>query len=97
MSKFQDKYRIESTRLQNWDYGSIGWYFVTICVKDRADVFGEIEDRVMKLSPLGETVQQYLIEIPDHFPHTALDAFVVMPNHVHAIIIDQGGTSGDIA
>ena len=87
MSKFKNKYRIKSTRLPEWDYASAGWYFVTICVKDRRPDFGRVHDGVMQLSALGQIAHQFLTDIPDHFLHTQMDAFVVMPNHVHAIIV----------
>lgn len=87
MGKFKGKYRIESIRLPEWDYASAGWYFVTICVKDRRPDFGRVHDGAMQLSALGQIAHQFLADIPDHFPHTQMDAFVVMPNHVHAIIV----------
>jgi putative transposase len=87
MVKFKDKYRIETTRLPGWDYAALGWYFVTICVKNREPVFGRIQNGEMLLSPLGEIAHQFLADIPQHFPHASIDAWVVMPNHVHAIVI----------
>jgi REP element-mobilizing transposase RayT len=100
--KFQNKYRISSTRLQNWDYGWNAPYFVTICTQKREHYFGEIVDGKMQFSEIGKIAQQFWHEIPDHFPFVILDAFVVMPNHVHGIIIinktgdgcDGGGDGG---
>ncbi len=85
--KSKDKYRILSSRLQNWDYSSNGYYFITICTKERQHYFGEIINNVMCLSKIGEIVQKYWVEIPIHFSFIELDEFVVMPNHVHGIII----------
>jgi len=85
--KFQNKYRISSTRLQNWDYGSNAAYFVTICTQNREHYFGEITNGSMYLSEIGHLANKYWLEIPEHFPFVELDAFVVMPNHVHGIII----------
>ena len=85
--KFQNKYRIKSTRLQNWDYGSNAAYFVTICTQNREHYFGEIINGSMYLSEIGHLANKYWLEIPEHFPFVELDAFVVMPNHVHGIII----------
>ena len=85
--KFQNKYRLASTRLQDWDYGWSAAYFVTICTKDREYFFGEINDDVMKLSEIGKLAENFWLEIPQHFPFVILDAFVVMPNHVHGIIL----------
>ena len=87
MKKFQNKYHIESTRLQNWDYGSNAAYFITICTKNRNHFFGKIIDKKMQLSEIGKMANKYWDEIPEHFPFVKLDAFVVMPNHVHGIII----------
>jgi len=87
MTKFRGKYRIESTRLQNWDYTSPGYYFVTICTKFRQLLFGELEEGDMRLSPVGEIAWRYWADIPSHFANANLDEFVVMPNHVHGILI----------
>jgi len=87
MKKFQNKYRIPSARAQWWDYGGDGAYFVTICTAHRECYFGTIAESVMILSDLGKIVQKYWLEIPNHFSHIKLDAFVVMPNHFHGIII----------
>jgi REP element-mobilizing transposase RayT len=85
--KFQNKYRIPSARLQTWDYGSNGLYFITICTQNREHYFGEIQNGKMILSEIGILANKYWNEIPEHFPFVILDAFVVMPNHVHGIII----------
>ncbi|MDA3905825.1 MAG: hypothetical protein PF484_07100 [Bacteroidales bacterium] len=85
--KFQNKYRISSARLQNWDYGWNAAYFVTICTHNREYILGEIDNGKMILSEIGKIAQQYWNEIPAHFPFVELDSFVVMPNHVHGIII----------
>jgi REP element-mobilizing transposase RayT len=85
--KFNGKYRIASARLQNWDYGSDGAYFATICCKDRNHFFGECEDGKMKLSTEGAIVQGFWYEIPKHFPFVVLGEFIVMPNHIHGILI----------
>jgi REP element-mobilizing transposase RayT len=85
--KFQNKYRIPSTRLQNWDYGWNAPYFVTICTQNREYDFGNIVDGKMQLSEIGKLAEKYWHEIPQHFLFVKLDAFVVMPNHVHGIIV----------
>jgi len=87
MEKFRDKYRIPSSRLQNWDYGWNAPYFVTICTANKECYFGDIVNREMHLSDIGKIAQKFWLEIPNHFPFVILDAFVVMPNHVHGIII----------
>lgn len=94
--KFQNKYRIPSARLQNWDYGSNGAYFITICTHNREHYFGKIVDGIMQLNDIGKLAQQYWMEIPNHFSFIALDNFVVMPNHIHGIlIIDKMDNDGD--
>ena len=87
MALFKNKYRVESTRLKNWDYTQTGCYFVTICTKNRKCYFGEIVDGKMKLSEIGKIAYENWIGIPDHFKNVELDEFVIMPNHLHAIII----------
>ncbi len=82
-SKFQNKYRVPSTRLKKWDYSSAGYYFVTICTKNQEKYFGEI----MQLSEIGNLVQKYWLKIPNHFPFVVLDTFIIMPNHIHGILI----------
>ena len=84
--KFQNKYRIPSTRLQNWDYGKNGIYFVTICIKGKNHYFGEVEETEMQLTETGKVADNCWKEIPQHFPFVELDEYIVMPNHVHGII-----------
>lgn len=85
--KYQNRYRIASARLQNWDYGRNAVYFVTICTQNREYCFGRIVDEEMILSESGKIAQQFWREIPKHFPFVQLDEYVVLPNHVHGIII----------
>lgn len=98
MEKWQGKYRVPSARWAAWDYGSNAAYFVTICIADRSHGFGEVVDNHMILSPLGQAATDCWREIPAHFPFVELDAFVVMPNHVHGIIIiDKPVETQDVA
>ena len=87
--KFQDKYRIPSARLQTWDYGSNAAYFITICTKNREHFFGEIigSEPAMQLNKLGKLANRFWLDIPHYFPFIQLKAFIVMPNHVHGILI----------
>ena len=87
MSLFKNKYRIESTRLPNWDYGSAGYYFVTICTKGRDAFFGEIIKGEMGLSRIGEIVSEEWLKTAEIRPNVKIDAWVVMPNHVHLIVV----------
>ena len=86
-NKFRGKYKIESTRLKHWDYSSNGTYFITICTKNRERFLGEIVGGEMQLSEIGKIVQKYWLEIPDHFSFIVLDNFIIMPNHVHGIVV----------
>ena len=74
-------------RLNEFDYSSNGYYFITICTKDRKEYFGNIIDNKMVLNNIGEIVKTCWLEIPNHFPNVELDKFQIMPNHVHMIII----------
>lgn len=86
--KFQNKYRIPTTRLQNWDYGSDALYFVTICTAHRECYFGNIVNREMVLSELGKTVDEEWLKTFElrRDMNLQMDEYVVMPNHFHAII-----------
>ena len=87
--KFNNRYRISSTRLQSWDYAKNGLYFVTICTKNNEHYFGEIIDGEMQLSQIGEIVESEWIKTFEMRPdmNLRMDKYVVMPNHFHAIII----------
>ena len=94
MNKFNNRYRIESSRLQDWDYGWNASYFITICTANRKLYFGDIiinnnlrPINIMQLSEIGELVHQFWLEIPNQFPFIRLDEFVIMPNHVHGILV----------
>lgn len=85
---YQNKYRIASIRLSSWDYRSNGVYFVTICTKNKKHYFGSINAQDQPdLTPLGKIAYQAWKEIPTHFPFVRLGPFVIMPNHVHGLII----------
>ena len=87
MEKFKGKYRIPSTRLQSWDYGSNGIYFITICTDKRRHFFGEVINDKMILSHVGILADVLWYEIKNHAKNVELGEFVVMPNHIHGILI----------
>jgi len=102
--KYQNKYRIASARHPRWDYGWNAAYFVTICTKNRVFYFGDVVDGKTQLSDIGLLAHRFWNEIPNHFSYVQLGAWVIMPNHMHGIIIinkpDDGrnvgnGQSGD--
>lgn len=74
-------------RLRGFDYAADGAYFITICVQDRACVFGDIRDDTMILNSAGQIVRQCWQDLPHHYSHCVLDAYCVMPNHVHGIVM----------
>lgn len=80
------EYWRKSIRLDGWDYRFPSFYFVTICTKDRHHYFGEIRDGIMGLTEHGCAAWYFWNQIPNHFDNVILDAFMVMPNHVHGII-----------
>jgi len=77
----------KSPRLRGYDYCLSGYYFVTICTKDRMHYFGEIDGGEMVLNDLGRYVLHCRNEIPNYFDHVEIDTFVCMPNHIHGIIV----------
>jgi REP element-mobilizing transposase RayT len=79
--------RRRSLRLKDYDYAQAGAYFVTICTQDRLCLFGEVVDDVMRLSDAGEMASSLWKNLPAQFPAIAIDVFVVMPNHLHGIIV----------
>ena len=80
----------KANRYKGYNYSSAGYYFVTICTKDRLSFFGKIEDDKMILNECGEIAEKCWLDIPKHFPNVKTDEFVVMPNHFHGIIIIDG-------
>jgi putative transposase len=79
-----------SIRLRGYDYAQSGAYFVTICTQDRACLFGAVVDGAMRLNEAGRIIQEVWEGLPRFYPGIAIDAFVVMPNHIHGIIILVG-------
>lgn len=101
MEKYKNKYRIPSTRLKGYDYGSHGLYFITICTKNKINYFGEIVESdsypilnrnesdsypTLRQTTIGKIAHEFWQQIPQHFPFVELDEFVIMPNHVHGIL-----------
>lgn len=84
---FKSKYRISSARWQDWDYRTNAAYFITICTKNKAHYFGEINNGGIQLSHVGILADVFWHEIRNHADNVILDAFIVMPNHIHGIIV----------
>lgn len=83
--KFQSKYRIKSARAIWHDYNE-GSYFITICTKNCGHIFGEIKSGMMQLSEIGKYTFENLQNINIKYPYAEIPLFVVMPNHIHAIV-----------
>ncbi len=78
-----------SIRLKGFDYTQPGAYFITLVTQDRACLFGDIQDGCMLPSPEGIIVDETWHELEDRYPYLECDAWIVMPNHVHGILIYQ--------
>lgn len=90
------RYRRHSLRLPWWDYSEAGWYFITICTKDRQCTLGEVVEGSMVLTPAGQIVEEEWQRTSAVRHHVNLDEFVIMPNHLHGILVftgDPGKTS----
>jgi putative transposase len=88
--------RRKQIRLQGYDYSTPGGYFVTICTRDYRRVFGEIIDGRMRLGNMGEIAVRCWKDLPKHFGDIELDEFIVMPNHIHGIIIIHDNPRRDV-
>ena len=88
--RFQNKYRIAPARAAWWHYGWAGAYFITICTANRHPFFGTIQNGTMHLSNIGILADVFWHEIRHHTQQVELGAFVVMPNHIHGILIMNG-------
>jgi REP element-mobilizing transposase RayT len=92
-----ERHRRERLRLRDFDYASPGPYFVTICTRDRRAVFGDVVfsnggGGAMALNALGRIAERCWLDLRTHYPTVELENFVVMPNHVHGIIVLKPGT-----
>lgn len=75
-----------SIRLKGYDYSQEGLYFITICVQDRARLFGKITDGQMLCNDAGTMVENEWLKLPERFTNIHLHEYIVMPNHFHAIL-----------
>ena len=81
-----DKHHRRSIRLKGYDYSQAGLYFITICIQNRACLFGKIENGVMILNDAGRMVEKWFYELGNKYPDKCCHEMVVMPNHFHCII-----------
>ena len=99
MTQEADNRQRRSIRLQGYDYAQAGAYFITIVARDRACLFGKIIGGEMHLDQFGHVVKATWDELPHHCSNVERDALVVMPNHIHGIIMlsdVDGGRESDV-
>jgi putative transposase len=77
----------KSIRLKEYDYVQAGAYFVTICSSNKQSIFGRVEEDAVRLNALGRVVDECWRQIPDHFANAEVDEYLIMPNHLHGIIV----------
>ena len=87
MSFNPDFHHRRSIRLRDYDYSRAGAYFVTSCAFQRECLFGEVVDGEMRLNDAGRLVTTICDSLPQRYPGLEVDAFVVMPNHIHGIVV----------
>jgi len=90
-----DRFHRRSIRLRGYDYTRSGAYYVTVCTQERLPLFGDVVNGVMVPNAMGDIVKRCWDAIPEHMPMVVCDAFIVMPNHMHGIVVitDVAGTS----
>ncbi len=86
MTLFKGRYRSETTRLQSHNYAGPGYYFVTICTKNRLPWFGEIVNGKMQLSDSGRILSYEWQQTTRRRPNVIIDEWIIMPDHFHAIV-----------
>jgi putative transposase len=96
MMKYPER---KSMRLKDYDYGQNGAYFITICTYNRRCIFGDpvgaaLCGRLQETSKARTLIEYWLLEIDKKYPDVRIDKYVIMPNHIHAIIIIVGGHAG---
>jgi putative transposase len=95
-----EKHHRRSIRLKNYDYANNGYYFLTICSRDRECIFGELNvgallacaqnpctHDIIALSNTGKIIEYHWLHIPDQYENIFLDEYIIMPNHIHGIVI----------
>jgi REP element-mobilizing transposase RayT len=95
MTDHSDRPARRSPRLQGYDYRQDGGYFVTLCTQNRVCLFGDISDDGLQLNAAGMMVALWWERLPEKFPGVELDAYVIMPNHLHGILVMGDNVGAD--
>ena len=88
---YKNRYRVSSARA-DWHAYDGGFYHVTVCTKDRELYFGEIVDGTMSLSEIGKYAEEQFRNVISYYPYAEIPVFIVMPNHIHAIVVIDNRT-----
>lgn len=83
---YKNRYRVSSARA-DWHAYDGGFYHVTVCTKDRELYFGEIVDGTMRMSEIGKYAEEQFLNVTSYYPYAEIPVFIVMPNHIHAIVV----------
>jgi REP element-mobilizing transposase RayT len=88
MREEKNKYPVRKrTRLKEYDYSNNAYYFITICVNDKSEVFGKVENNSVFLNDYGIIIEKNLLDLSERFKFVEIDYYVIMPNHFHCIFI----------
>lgn len=80
-------FKRKNPRLKDYDYTLSGYYFITICTKEKKHYFGEISNGIMQYKDIGKIANEFIKKIDDIYKSIKLDKYIIMPNHIHMIII----------
>lgn len=78
--------RRNSNRIPDYDYSQSGYYFVTICTKDKIELFGYVNKDIVNLNVLGIIIEKWITKLPYKYKNIKIDNYVIMPNHIHFIL-----------
>lgn len=76
----------KSIRLKGYDYSNSGAYFITICIQNRDSILSNISESIVNLTPAGEMIEKWWLELSNKYPNIDLDEYIIMPDHFHGII-----------
>jgi REP element-mobilizing transposase RayT len=91
VKNLNEQRRRRSIRLQNYDYSKAGTYYITVCTRNRELLFGDVVRGQMQINEVGRIVETVWLSLPQFYAGIELDGFIIMPNHVHGIVIIRSG------